>query len=71
MKFCKSERQIHQPDYNPPCNVYQPDHLINSNKILTGSLADPTLSSLNTFSYAPRFDHHKTSTPGPAAYFKD
>ena len=23
MKFSKSERTIHQNNYNPPCNVYQ------------------------------------------------
>jgi hypothetical protein len=51
MKFSKSERHIHQANYNPPCNVYQPDHLINSNKILTGSLAAPSLLSRNTFGF--------------------
>lgn len=43
MKFSKSERQLHQKTYNPPCNVYQPEHLLNHNKILTGSLAAPSI----------------------------
>jgi hypothetical protein len=51
MKFTKSERHIHQTNYNPPCNVYQPDHLLYTNKILTGSLATPTLVHRNTFGF--------------------
>lgn len=51
MRFTKSERSLHQPNYNPPCNVYQPDHLLNSNKILTGSLAAPALVNKNTFGF--------------------
>ena len=58
MKFSKSERTIHQNNYNPPCNVYQ--HIDKpNNKILTGSLAPPSsvlsLLNKNTFGYSSRF----------------
>lgn len=56
MKFSQSERSLHQSNYNPPCNVYQPDHILNNNKILTGSLAPPAIAAKNTFGYAQRFD---------------
>lgn len=69
MRFCKSERQIHQPDYNPPCNVYLPTHKLASNKILTGSLAAPALTTENTFGYAQRFEKDKLDIPGPGTYF--
>lgn len=34
MHFSKSDRTLHSKNYNPPCNVYQPDELINSKKAL-------------------------------------
>ena len=70
MKFSKSDRHLHQPDYNPPPNVYQPQHNFGSNKILTGSLAPPTFFTRNTFGYVPRFDKNDETSdnPGPGTY---
>ncbi len=68
MKFTKSDRALHQPNYNPPCNVYQPHHILNSNNILTGSLATPAFSSNNTFGYQTRFLKENNDFPGPGAY---
>lgn len=71
MKFSKSERNIHQPNYNPPCNVYQNQQPFNNNQILTGSLAAPSFVNRNTFGFQNRFDKQKQLGPGPGAYTKD
>lgn len=55
MKFSKSERALHSNNYNPPCNVYQPDVSLVSQKVLTGSLAGPAFMNRNTFGFEPRF----------------
>ena len=58
MRFSKSERTLHQSNFNPPCNVYQ-QLTKPENKVLTGSLAPPSSAMLllnkNTFGYSSRF----------------
>lgn len=67
MKFSKTERQLHQPNYNPPCNVYETSSKLKNN-IVTGSLAGPAHIDRNTFGYGDRFLSNKDKNPGPGTY---
>ena len=68
MKFSKSDRSLHSHNFNPPPNVYQPH--AQPTKLLTGSLAGPSLLSRNTFGYQLRFDNKISEIPGPGSYLQ-
>ncbi len=71
MKFCNSERVLHDVQFNPPCNYYNIDKN-SSKKVLSGSLAGPRLISedKNTFGFDKRFENSTAKlTPGPSDYF--
>lgn len=68
-----SGRPLFAPNYNPPCNVYQPDASVGVRKVMTGSLAPPSVAPIdrNTFGLAKRFTiEEDLLIPGPGAYTK-
>ena len=58
---------MHQDNFNPPCNVYQPNSKVD-NKIVTGSLAGPSSINRNTFGYGKRFGSSDNFIPGVGDY---
>lgn len=55
MKFSQSDRVLHDSNFNPPCNYYNPDKK-EEKKVLTGTLAGPTLFNYDksNFGYTKR-----------------